>query len=88
MAEFNYRALDPQGQARTGVLEADNEGLAINRIREQGWTPLEVKVYKAGLNLDIKIPFLSDRISLKDVAVSSRQLATMIDAGLPLMRAI
>ena len=38
--------------------------------------------------MEIKIPFLTDRITLKDVAVSSRQLATMIDAGLPLMRAL
>jgi type IV pilus assembly protein PilC len=88
LAEFNYRALDPQGQARTGVLEADNEGVAINRLREQGWTPLDVKPFKAGLNIELKIPYLSDRINLKEVAVSSRQLATMIDAGLPLMRAV
>jgi type IV pilus assembly protein PilC len=71
------------------VIDADTEAHAIARLREQGWVPLELQNNKrTGLNLELKIPFLSDRISLKDVAVSSRQLATMIDAGLPLMRAL
>ncbi|MEX0875179.1 MAG: type II secretion system F family protein [Actinomycetota bacterium] len=90
MAEYSYRALDERGQARTGVLEADTEVVAVSRLREQGWTPLKVEAPGPGMKFkaDIRIPGLSDRISLKDVAVSSRQLATMIDAGLPLMRAI
>jgi type IV pilus assembly protein PilC len=90
LAEYSYKALDDHGQARTGVLEADTEGLAVSRLREQGWTPLKVEAPGVGMKFkaDIRIPGLSDRISLKDVAVGSRQLATMIDAGLPLMRAI
>ncbi len=89
MAEFKYRALDAKGTSRTGVLDADSEGGVIARLREQGWVPLEVNNAKrASLSMELKIPGLSDRINLKDVAVSSRQLSTMIDAGLPLMRSI
>ena len=89
MAEFKYRALDNKGSSRVGVLDADSEGAAISRLREQGWVPLDINATKkTGLSMDLKIPGLSDRINLKDVAVSSRQLSTMIDAGLPLMRAI
>ncbi len=89
MAEYGYRALDDKGVSRTGVLDADSEGGAVARLREQGWTPLHLEVEKGGgLKTEIKIPFLSDRISLKDIAVSSRQLSTMIDAGLPLMRSL
>lgn len=89
MGEFKYRALDNKGSSRVGVLDADSEGAAIARLREQGWVPLEVdSAKKRGLSVELKIPGLSDRINLKDVAVGSRQLSTMIDAGLPLMRAL
>lgn len=89
MAEYTYRALDSQGTSRTGVIDAVTESGAIAHLREQGWTPLELKAPRGGmLNLELKIPGLTDRINLKEVAVSSRQLATMIDAGLPLMRAL
>jgi type IV pilus assembly protein PilC len=90
LAEYSYRALDDRGQARTGVLEAETESLVVNRLREQGWVPL--KVDERGVahkfKADLRIPGLTDRINLKEIAVSSRQLATMIDAGLPLMRAL
>jgi type IV pilus assembly protein PilC len=89
LAEYSYRALDAQGTSRTGVIDALTESGAIAHLREQGWTPLELKAPKGGaLRMELKIPGLTDRINLKEVAVSSRQLATMIDAGLPLMRAI
>lgn len=89
MAEYSYKALDGGGQTRLGVIDADSEQLAVMRLREQGWTPVQLTPEKRGLaTAEIKIPFLSDRIKLKDVALSSRQLATMIDAGLPLLRAL
>lgn len=89
MAEYTYKALDNQGGSRTGVLDAETEAHVIASLRDQGWTPLKVdasdrNVFKA----DIRIPGITDRVSLKDVAVGSRQLATMIDAGLPLMRSL
>lgn len=89
MAEYAYKALDTQGDARTGTIDAETESHAIARLREQGWVPLKLDSTAPGvLRGEVKIPFLSNRISLKDVAVGSRQLATMIDAGLPLMRAL
>lgn len=89
MPEYSYKALDSSGTARTGTIDADSESIAIARLREQGWVPVNLDAAAGGLmRADLKIPFLSDRISLKDVAVSSRQLSTMINAGLPLMRAI
>ena len=89
MAEYTYRALDQAGGARTGVIDADTEAAAIARLREQGWVPLKLDAPKGmNLKMDIRIPGITDRIKLKEVAVASRQLATMIDAGLPLMRAL
>lgn len=89
MAEYTYKALDAQGEARTGVIEAETEAHAITTLREQGWVPLKVDAPRGGmLRASLNIPGITDRIKLKDVAVGSRQLATMIDAGLPLMRAL
>jgi type IV pilus assembly protein PilC len=89
LAEYVYRALDGQGGSRVGVLDAESEAAAVTRLREQGWTPLKIEAPGAKMmRRDLKIPGFSDRIKLKDVAVSSRQLSTMIDAGLPLMRAL
>ncbi len=89
MAEFAYKVLDKGGQSRTGTLEADNQALAVQRLREQGWVPVSLDEQKTGgLKMELKIPGVTDRISLKDVAVSSRQLSTMINSGLPLLRAL
>lgn len=89
MAEFAYKVLDKQGQSRTGTLEADNQAVAVQRLREQGWVPVSLDEQKtAGLHMELNIPGITDRVSLKDVAVSSRQLSTMINSGLPLLRAL
>jgi type IV pilus assembly protein PilC len=88
LAEYAYKALDVQGQSRTGVIDAETEAHVIASLRDQGWVPLKVDAPDRNpLKTSIRLPGL-DRISLKDVAVGSRQLATMIDAGLPLMRAL
>jgi type IV pilus assembly protein PilC len=89
LAEYTYRALDAQGGSRTGVIDAETESNAIARLREQGWVPLELTAPKGlALKMELKIPGITDRVKLKEVAVASRQLATMVDAGLPLMRAL
>ena len=89
MGEFTYKVLDKQGQSRTGSLEADSQAVAVARLREQGWMPVTInEKKKGGLNAELKIPGITNRVSLKDVAVSSRQLATMINSGLPLLRAL
>ncbi|HVE92361.1 MAG TPA: type II secretion system F family protein [Actinomycetota bacterium] len=89
MAEFAYRARDAGGGVRTGTLEADSEVAAVGRIRQEGWLPVQVLEKKTGgVKTEIRIPGIGNKISLKDVAVGSRQLATMINAGLPMLRAL
>src|SRR5207253_238514 len=89
LAEYAYKALDNDGGTRTGTIDADSEGVAIVRLREQGWVPIDLNLNKkGGVRSELRIPFLSDRIKLREIAVSSRQLATMINAGLPLLRAL
>lgn len=89
MPEYAYRVRDPQGRSVTGVMERENQALVISALRTQGYVPISVEEKKGGgLQTEIKIPGVGNRVKLKDIAVSSRQLATMINAGLPLLRAV
>ena len=83
---FQYKVRDKAGNTVTGTLVADSEMLVLNRLREMGYTPLEVGKEKKGLNLEINIR--KPKVKLKDLAVFSRQFATMINSGLPILRAL
>jgi type IV pilus assembly protein PilC len=87
---FQYKVKDNKtGKVVEGSLEAENAQLVVSKLRSMGYTPLEIQ-QQGGANLgrELKLPFLSDRIKLKDVAVFSRQFATMINSGLSLLRAL
>jgi type IV pilus assembly protein PilC len=88
MAEtYTYRVRDRRGTLQTGELEADSRDLVLSRLREQGLIPLEVKAKSSGMKTEIK--FLSrKKVKLKSLTVFSRQFATMINSGLPLLRAL
>jgi len=86
---FEYSVRDAQGKIQTGKIEAPNEAAVSNRLKSMGLAPVAINsVNTSGLNKEINIPGLSNRISLKDVAVLARQLATMIQSGLSLLRAL
>jgi type IV pilus assembly protein PilC len=90
MQTFKYSYRDAQGKIQGGEIEAPNENAVSQRLRSMGLAPLSVTpVRQSALNQEIKIPGLGgERISLKDVAILSRQLATMIQAGLSILRAL
>lgn len=89
MSQFAYKVRDNNGKVFEGSLEADSADLVSARLRELGYTPITVDEQRDNaLKTEIKIPGLSDRIKLKDVAVFSRQFATMINSGLSLLRTL
>jgi type IV pilus assembly protein PilC len=83
---YAYKVRDRSGNLVTGTLVADNERLVLERLREMGYTPLEVGKEKKGFNLEINIK--PAKIKLKEVAIFSRQFATMVNSGLPILRAL
>ena len=83
---YEYKVRDKSGNMVTGTLVADSELLVLQRLREMGYTPLEVGKEKRGLNLEINVK--KAKVKLKDLAVFSRQFATMINSGLPILRAL
>src|SRR5881227_3142108 len=81
---YTYKVRDKGGNVVTGTLVADNEALVLQRLREQGFTPLEVGREKKGFNIELT----KKKVKLKELAVFSRQFATMINSGLPILRAL
>jgi type IV pilus assembly protein PilC len=84
--QFDYKVRDAEGRFREGKVKADNEKAVAEKLLTMGYVPLEVK--KSGTGLQKEISFGRKRVKLKDLAVFARQLATMINAGLTLLRAL
>lgn len=86
---FTYRARDRSGKVHEGEIEGSSREAVVKVLREKGVMPLAVEQKKTGaLKTEINIPGLSGRIKAKEVAVFSRQFATMINAGLSLLRSL
>lgn len=90
MQEFKYEAVNPSsGKAIKGSMEAATESAVVTRLRAQGLTPVTVALMsKTGLNREISIPGFGNKVKTKSIAVFARQMAALITAGLPLMRAL
>ncbi|HEX8581907.1 MAG TPA: type II secretion system F family protein [Acidimicrobiales bacterium] len=86
---YAYKVRDRQGKLVEGQLEADSSALVVNRLRQMGYTPVAIdRRDTSTLQKEIHVPGLGNRVRLKDVAVFSRQFATMVNAGLTLLRAL
>jgi type IV pilus assembly protein PilC len=87
---FEYAVRDKSGKIVKGRVEANNQAAVAGRLREMGLAAVSInEVSSTGLSRELKIPgFGGDKIKLKDLAIASRQLATMINSGLSLIRAL
>lgn len=86
MAEFAWEARGRTGELRKGVMDAENEAIVQNRLRAQQLTPTKVK--KRGLEGKLGGVVIGSGVSSKDLVKFTRQFATMIDAGLPLVQCL
>ncbi len=88
MPAYSFEALDAQGQTRRGVLEADTARTARSQLRAQDLVPLKVEpVQRSGSGLNTVI-WESKIFSNTTLAVWTRQLSGLVNAGLPLERAL
>jgi type IV pilus assembly protein PilC len=92
MAKFAYEGRAASGETRSGTVEAKDLAAAKSRLRQMQITPTTVAKKTGGfLDGDIKIPipnFLKPKVSNKDLVIFTRQFATMIDSGLPLVQCL
>ena len=86
---FTYRARDRAGRLVSGELQGDTATVVAGKLRDQGYLPVSVEGTAGGaLQKELRIPGLTGRVKLGEVAVFSRQFATMINAGLTLLRSL
>ncbi|MCB0319445.1 MAG: type II secretion system F family protein [Bdellovibrionales bacterium] len=78
------------GKKVSGELEARNIQAVFNSLKRQNIVPNAKKIKEKGkgLDMEIKLPGMAATVKPKDVVIFTRQFATMIDAGLPLVQAI
>lgn len=103
MSSFSYVALDIHGEEIKGFLEAANVNTATSQLRDMGYFPTSVKEQKGtygkgsqakagkspgGMSFNIKIPGFSNKVGINDLMTFTRELATLIDAGLPVVRSL
>lgn len=90
MAAFSWRALDQRGKVRKGVTEGDSPRSVRSKLRAQGYTPLEVEAVtgKAANKGKSSGLGLRSKISPKDLALFSTQLAVLMKSGLPIEQAL
>jgi len=85
---FSYQAYDSKGNPISGNIEAENQQLVVRRLLSMGYTITAVTPKKEA-NREIQISsFYSNRVNIRDVAMFTRQMASMIAAGLPLVRVL
>jgi type IV pilus assembly protein PilC len=83
---YTYTVRDLSGKVVSGTLTADSQQLLISRLREMGYTPLKIGTKSTGgAKREIH---LRSKPKMKDLAVFSRQFATMVNSGLPILRAL
>src|SRR5918999_4982438 len=85
---YAYKVRDREGKMAAGSMEAESEEAVVSRLRQLGYAPISIEAENgAGLKTEVKLPG-AGRVKLKDLAVFSRQFATMINSGLSLLRSL
>ncbi len=84
---FFFRAVASDGKARTGTLTAENDKLVASELRRQGLIPVYIGLEKKRGGIEIKLPSFGGG-RRKDVLFFTQELATLLNAGVPLDRAL
>ena len=88
LSKFDYQVRDRDGKLKSGQLEADSQQAVASKLSSMGYAPVKIEeVKESSLQMEIKIPG-TGRVKLKDLAIFSRQFATMINSGLSLIRSL
>ncbi len=92
MPVYEYSALNPAGKKLKGIIEADSRTAARQKIRQTGNYPVDIKETLSGKKGErkrkISFPRLGGRIKQQEVHIATRQLATLLGAGIPLVPAL
>jgi type IV pilus assembly protein PilC len=85
---FDYQVRDKTGKIVEGTIEAESQAAVARKLTSMGYATVNISQAGSGMKTEIKIPGFGDKVKLRDLAVMSRQFATMINSGLSLLRAL
>jgi MSHA biogenesis protein MshG len=89
MANFVYTARDNNGNAVSGQIEAGNEGAAADLLRRRSFIPLTIQRQAEQSKTSIgQLELWQAKVSLTDLILFSRQMYSLMKAGIPIVRAI
>ncbi len=86
MPRYKYTATSETNKITSGIVDANDETSVVETLKKQNLRALSVNLYnnKKGLNLS----FLSSKVKSDDLVIFTRQLSTMVGAGVPLLRSL
>jgi len=87
VATFVYDAVDPTGRSVKGKVEADNEQVVLAKLHEQQFHIVSLSEAKASAKVRLS-GGKGQKIKLQTLVIFSRQFATMIDAGIPIIKCL
>jgi type IV pilus assembly protein PilC len=85
---YEYSVRNRAGKIVSGKLEAESQAIVVQRLKTMGYAPISITQADAGMKKEIKIPGFGEKVKLKDLAIMSRQFATMVSSGLSLLRSL
>jgi type IV pilus assembly protein PilC len=90
MATYRWQGVSPKGEVLKGEMEATSREAVIIRLRTQRIqpTPSKIREKGKGLDMDVPIPTFGAPVNARDIVIFTRQFATMIDAGLPIVQCL
>lgn len=90
MPVYRWQGISPRGEVLAGEMEAPTRDAVLVRLRSQRIQPVPAKIREKGkgLDRDLSIPGFGESIKQRDIVIFTRQLATMIDAGLPIVQCL
>jgi type IV pilus assembly protein PilC len=86
MPIYKWEGKTAKGAIKKGEMEAPNEAAIRIHLRQQNIIP--TKIVSKGTEIKISLPFFKKKVKQRSIAIFTRQLATMIDAGLPLVQSL
>ncbi|HOL66894.1 MAG TPA: type II secretion system F family protein, partial [bacterium] len=88
MARYSYVARDASGNKREGFLEAENASAAVGVLRRQNLLPIQISLSGERRAAGKKGQVRRGRVNLSEMALFSRQVATMLEAGIPVVETV
>jgi type IV pilus assembly protein PilC len=90
MPVYRWQGVSPRGETLKGEMDAPSREAVMIRLRTQRIQPVpaQIKEKNRGLEYEIKLPSIGSPVKSRDIVIFTRQFATMINAGLPIMQCL